>query len=128
MVYQYRQKFYLNTSHYITINDKVGDIHSHCFEIVLNLATINKDKFVQFNKIEESINKILAPYQDTLINTVSPFNVLNPTVENMSIYFSDIFNKAVKEFNWCLVNIEISETPTRAFIYNVIEDEEINNK
>lgn len=122
MIYQYKCKFYLNATHYIIINNKPGRPHSHCFEIVLDMGTKDTDNFIQFNAIEKKVEDILSIYQEKLINEVEPFDKLNPTLENMCEYFKRLFFKEVKNIGWTLLTIEMSETPSRAFIQNIIEE------
>ncbi len=122
MIYQYVCKFYLNASHFITINNNKGDIHSHCFEIAIDIGSKNKDSFVSFTEIEKCIEELLQPYQEQVINTVKPFDAINPTLENMAEYFKELFKSELKKKNWVLLTLEFSETPTRSFLINVAEE------
>ncbi len=121
MIYQYVCKFYLNASHFIYIGNSKGDIHSHCFELAIDIGTKDKNSFVSFTEIEKCIEEILSPYQEQVINTVKPFDEINPTLENMAIYFKDVFYEELKKKNWVLLTLEFSETPTRSFLINVAE-------
>ena len=122
IVYQYFCKFYLNASHFIYINDKKGDIHSHCFEIAIDIASKDRGSFVSFSEIENCIKNLLSPYQEQVINTIPPFDKINPTLEEMAKYFKDLFYKELNERNWTLLTLEFSETPTRSFLINVTEE------
>lgn len=134
MIYQYKCKFYLNASHYIVLNGQKGNEHSHCFEIVLDIATKDDNPFIKFDAIEDRINEKLNPYQNKLINNIEPFNEINPTIENICEFFKNEFVTEIEAFHWILLLIEISETPSRSFIINVVEDkinkekEDINTK
>ena len=122
MIYQYVCKFYLNASHFIYINDKPGAPHSHCFEFVLDIGTKNKENFISFTEIETLVEDILQPYQEQLINEISPFNEINPTLENMATYFERVFLAQLVVHDWLLITLELSETPTRSYLINVVED------
>lgn len=122
MIYQYVCKFYLNASHYIYIKNKKGEPHSHCFELVVDIGTKDKTSFVSFTKIEKSIETILQPYQEKLLNEVSPFDDINPTLENIAGYFEVEFIKELTNKGWVLLTLEVSETPTRSYLINVVED------
>lgn len=124
MVYQYKYKFYLNASHSIKINNSSGQIHSHCFEIAIDIASTSDMAFTSFNEIEERIEKLLDSYQDKLLNEIPPFNVINPTIENICGYFKCIIASNLSEIGWVILTIEMSETPSRAYIINVIEEME----
>jgi len=80
--HQYQYKFYLNASHSIYIDNKKGQNHPHTWEIVLDTIKV-VDGFVQFNDVEKSIERFLGSYQDKCINEIQPFNVTNPTLENI---------------------------------------------
>jgi len=121
MICQYKCKFYLNASHFILINNERGMPHSHCFEIVIDVADENIDQFMKFNDIEEKVEKLLAKYQGNLINEIEPFDALNPTLENICAYLGDLIFDELIKFGWLLLTIEISETPTRSYIINVAE-------
>lgn len=122
MIYQYKYKFYLNAQHYILIDNKKGEPHSHCFEIVVDIASTQISKFTSFNEIEKLFEEILNPYQNKLLNTIKPFDELNPTIENICQYFKDSFDNVLQSIGWFLMVIEISETPSRSYIINVIEE------
>lgn len=122
MIYQYVCKFYLNASHYIYIQDKKGEPHSHCFEFVIDIGTKDKTSFVSFTEIEKSIEAILQPYQEQLLNEVNPFDEINPTLENIAGYFENVVLEVLIPKNWILLTLEVSETPTRSYLINVVED------
>ena len=124
MIYQYKYKFYLNASHSIKINNSFGQIHSHCFEIAIDIASTSDTAFTSFNEIEDRIEKLLDSYQDKLLNEIPPFNVINPTIENICGYFKCIIASNLAEIGWVILTIEMSETPSRAYIINVIEEME----
>ncbi len=126
MIYQYVCKFYLNASHFIYINERKGEPHSHCFEFVIDIGTKSKASFVSFTEIEHSIENVLAPYQEQLLNEVEPFNVINPTLENIAENFKNVFINVLQEKGWVLLTLEVSETPTRSYIISVAEDIAVN--
>lgn len=125
--HQYQYKFYLNASHSIFINNKKGQNHPHTWEIMIDTIKV-VDGFVQFNDIEKGVEKFLSTYQDKYINDVPPFNVTNPTLENICDYFKDSIRQLLAEMGWLLLRIEISETPARAYIIDLVDDSEENIK
>lgn len=93
----------------------MGAEHPHTWEIILRTIKL-EDEFVIFNDIEKTINEYLETYQDSYINEVPPFTTLNPTLENICVYFKDALEKLLYEKGWVLLSIEISETPSRSYI------------
>lgn len=120
---EYKYKFYLNATHSIYINNIMGDKHPHTWEITIDTIKI-VEGFVQFNHVEQIIEKILEKYQDSYINEVEPFITLNPTLENICIYFKEDIKRDLMEIGWLLLSIEISETPSRSYLIDLMDEED----
>ena len=118
---EYRFKFYLNASHYIMIDGKEGLTHPHTWEFMLCIMK-NMDNFVQFNEFERALDAYFEQYQNRVLNTVSPFDKIVPTLENMSDYFVTDIRRIVREIGGELVMLESSETPTRSYILEFYDD------
>lgn len=125
MVNQYKYKFYLNANHAIFINNVLGQMHPHTWEIMIEVLN-TKENFVQFDRVETVISKIFERYQDQFINTIEPFNKVNPTLENMVYHFKKMIEEQIKEYYMILLSIEISETPSRSYIINSFDEVEVN--
>lgn len=123
MVNQYKYKFYLNANHAIFINNVLGQMHPHTWEIMIEVLS-TKENFVQFDRVEAAISKLLEKYQDQFINTVDPFDKVNPTLENVVYYFKQMIEEQIKEYYMVLLSIEISETPSRSYIINSYDEVE----
>lgn len=124
---QYKFKFYLNASHAISIQGKLGQNHPHTWEITLNTLKL-LDGFIRFNELEKRIEEFFETYQDKLLNEIDPFDVVNPTLENCCEYFKTQLQSILNEEGWVLLMIEMSETPTRTFVINTLEDESVENQ
>ena len=118
---QYKYKFYLNANHSIMIGDKMGQVHPHTWEIMIDIVKIIEE-FVPFSVVEKTIDNILLDYQDKYINEVKPFDTINPTLENISEYFKNCIEDALKQEGWLLLKMEISETPARSYVIDAIYD------
>ncbi len=122
MLRQYKSKFYLNASHYIITRGKQGETHSHCFEIIVTILPMENEE-VRFFLLEQDVEKAIAPYQNKVLNDVAPFDTVVPTVENMCQVFSEVFCQEAIKNNVLVVSVQISETPTRSFIINTLEQD-----
>lgn len=120
--YQYKYKFYLNLNHSIRINEKQGEVHPHTWEIVVDIATSDAE-FREFSKIEKKLEQLLEKYQDKYINSIAPFQEVNPTIENAAEVFAKEIRASIEEEGWLLLTFEISETPSRTYIINMVERE-----
>jgi len=121
---KYKFKFYLNASHSIYINGVLGQSHPHTWEFTLDVLKVWED-FVQFNDVEMAIEELLSKYQNKYINEIEPFLKLNPTLENICEYFKETLKKLLMDIGWILMIIEISETPSRSYIIDLIDEVEL---
>ena len=112
---EYRLKSYLNMNHYIIINGKQGQTHPHTWEFVITIVVAG-DQFVEFRKFEMLIEQYLEKYQNQILNTIEPFDVVVPTIENVTDQFNDDLRELLRENGGELVSLEGSETPTRSYI------------
>lgn len=117
---QYKYKFYLNATHAIYIEGKCGTIHPHTWEIIIHTVKV-QDDFVQFNEVEEAIEKYLEQYQNRYINEINPFNILNPTLEHITKFLLNQLQEILNAIGWVIFTIEVSETPTRSYIISTVE-------
>ncbi len=120
---QYRFKFYLNASHAIVIEGNHGERHPHTWEITINTMKM-RDSFVEFNHIEKKIEPFISKYQDQYINEIDPFDHINPTLENCCEYFKNLLKDILNDEGWLLLLIEMSETPTRSYVINLLDESE----
>lgn len=113
---EYIFKLYLNARH--SMNQSNGsclNVHPHTWEIVVLLTKIHNE-YIQFTTIEKKINDYLHKYEGECLNSIKPFDVLLPTMENVGeVFATDIINLLKKE-DWRLHRLEISENPTRTFV------------
>lgn len=118
----YRFKFYLNASHAIYINGKLGERHPHTWEVAILVSKL-KDSFIHFHLVEEKLEKYMSQYEETYLNEVAPFDTLNPTLENCAEFIKSQIMSILNEEGFVLLNMEMSETPTRSYVMNNINKE-----
>lgn len=121
---EYQIKFYLNARHYIIINGVKGAPHPHTWEFSVNIQ-FDRTDFIEFNIFEKAITEYLAPYQNSIMNEKEPFDTIMPTLENMADYFAQIFPQIISKIGGKVVRLEASETPTRRYILNLSEMDEV---
>lgn len=119
---QYKFKFYLNANHAIEINGKMGQAHPHTWEISIVSLKLS-DEFIRFNEIETIIDSIFDQYQNKFINEIEPFNMINPTLENICEVFKDKIYQLSNNSDWKLLHIEVSETPARSYVIDLSNDD-----
>ncbi len=85
---QYRFRFYINASHGIYIDGKLGELHPHTWEIILTMMK-GQEGFAPFHEIEKLCESSFARYQDGILNEIPPFTTVNPTLENITAVLRD---------------------------------------
>ncbi len=121
---EYKIKFYLNMRHYIIINGSKGETHPHTWEFALNIR-FGRSSFVEFNTFEKGIADYLSGYQNKILNEEEPFDSILPTLENVADYFSEEFDHIIHDTGGVLTTLEASETPTRSYIVNLEEKDDM---
>ena len=118
---QYKFKFYLNARHGIYKNGVMGEIHPHTWEIVINVVK-GRDETVKFHHLEHRVEEFLSAYQDKTLNDVPPFDMINPTLENICEYFKEELTKILNRNGWIFLMMEISESPSMSYVVSLIDD------
>ena len=107
---QYKFKFYMDARHAIYIGGKLGEVHPHTWEIVLHVVK-GKENFEPFHVLEKAVEEFLEPFQNNYLNDMKPFDILNPTIENVCLYFKEKLQEILNAMGWIFLMIEMSETP-----------------
>ncbi|MBQ8188625.1 MAG: 6-carboxytetrahydropterin synthase [Lachnospiraceae bacterium] len=118
---QYKFNFYLNASHAIYIDGKLGASHPHTWEIMIRTIKSQKE-FVMFTEVEKTIEDFLGKYQNRYMNDFEPFDAMNPTLENITSYFLEQMELLLEPLGWIVFYIEVSETPTRSYVISRVEN------
>ncbi len=125
--HQYRCKFQLNVHHANYVKNKLGEKHSHEWEIVLDIIKVS-DGFSQFEHVQKAIEGFLEQYQNQYMNEMEPFTNLNPTLENICGFLKENLQELLAKRGWLLLKIEIIETPFRSYVMDLAESDEIAGK
>lgn len=125
--HQYRCKFQLNAYHAAYIENESGKKHFHEWEIVLDIIKV-ADGFSQLEHVQKAIEEFFGQYQNQYMNEMEPFTNLNPTLENICVFFKEGLQELLAKRGWLLMKIEIVETPFRSYVMDLVESEEIAGK
>jgi 6-pyruvoyltetrahydropterin/6-carboxytetrahydropterin synthase len=116
---QYRFSFYLNANHGIYIDSVMGDVHPHTWQISIH-AVKCEDSFVMFSDVEREVENYLSQYQNKLFNDFKPFDIINPTLENIAVYLLENMQAILNAIGWYIFNIEVSESPSRSYVISLL--------
>lgn len=121
---QYKFKFYLNLRHAVCMNDCFGETHPHTWELTVYIAKV-RTGFVRFDEVEREIESYMERFQGVNLNEVDPFDKINPTLENCANYFRERIQEILNESGWILLMMEMSETPSRAYVLSMVDENDI---
>lgn len=110
----YKLKYRLNAKHSFSNDPK--NIHTHTFEISLFIESIDKDEQIAFYEMDKIVNEFLLSYQNQYLNDISPFDQLEPIIENMGDIFYEELKVILSKKNFNLIQLEISEIPLRVYL------------
>ena len=83
--------------HYLrNYKGKCENPHGHNYKIRVTLAGAELDKaglLLDFKDLKEVMKHAIDRLDHQMINDIEPFNVLNPSAENLAKYFYDETNK-----------------------------------
>lgn len=66
---------FLNAKHYMVFGNKKGATHGHSWQFQVETAvSVQDSSFVKFEDLDRYINKMIAPYQRSVLNEVAPFD------------------------------------------------------
>ncbi|MCT4443862.1 6-pyruvoyl tetrahydropterin synthase [Lactiplantibacillus argentoratensis] len=115
----YKIKSYVNASHAVRWATGSGKKHTHTWEIVCELHTV--DAMVAFYNIEKNLHQALDELSGKFLNDLPEFKTVNPTVENVTEYLFTKIDKTLRDNGAQLLRIEVSDSPTRAYCISVTE-------
>lgn len=103
-----RVKTYLNISHAIEKDGVLGEAHEHSLEISCVV--------VGYESVEDCIVEATKFYQGKHLNDLHDFYKVNPTIENISLFFKKEISKRLGMNGRHLLSIEIAEKSTISYV------------
>jgi 6-pyruvoyl tetrahydropterin synthase-like protein len=105
---------FLNARHYMVFADKKGKPHGHSWQLQAEARVpVKYNSFIKFEDLDKLLNKLLAPYQRSILNEVPPFDRIEPLTENISVYFFNSLSNALDNLGVDLVKLSVWENPTK---------------
>jgi len=90
---------------------KCENLHGHNYKVRVRVGgpTLNSTGLVaDFGEVKAVLREIVARLDHTFLNELEPFTVLNPSAENIALYFYEELDKGLKE-GASEVPIQVSE-------------------
>lgn len=112
--YLIRLVAFLNARHYLVTRTTRGSVHAHSWQFQAETEVpYEREFFVLFRELQEKIQKVLAPFENTLLNEQSPFDEIPPVTENLSAYFYKALTGELEGSGVRLRKLTVWESPTR---------------
>ena len=99
---------------------KCEAIHGHRFKVVARIAADELDDIgmaYDFTELKAQLKAILDRFDHTLVNETPPFDVINPSSENMARTIYDELKAGLKDAPVVLEAVEVWESPTSCAEY-----------
>jgi len=110
----YCYKLQLHGQHSIAIQGIQGKPHAHTW--YLSIYVQYHDDFSLVNQAEEILKQVLDPYQNQYLNSLAPFDQIDPTLENIGEQLFRQLEQVLQGHQIKIQRLEISETPVRIYV------------
>ena len=121
---EYQFIFFLNIRHSFYSETELGRKHSHTWELEVSMHPVYNE-LVQFREAEQVIQDYLERFQDKYLNEMPPFDRLNPSIENFLDYVAGDIDRSMREKDWEVKELRISENPTRGYAIDRMRMDEL---
>ncbi|MGI5838777.1 MAG: 6-pyruvoyl-tetrahydropterin synthase-related protein [bacterium] len=105
---------FLNARHAIFRGGRQGQIHSHSWQMQVDIRVKSgTGRVVSFEQLQGIITAELVPYEDKVLNEILPFDTIQPLTENLAIFFFRRIAAAVEKCGVELDKLSLWESPTK---------------
>ena len=107
-----------------SLRDYPGDcsrLHGHNWQVEVMVSSQVLDESgitIDFREIKKQTKVVVKRLDHQYLNEIKPFDVLNPTAENIAKYFFDEIGILINEENVKVKEVLIWETPRSAVTYS----------
>ena len=107
-----------------SLRDYPGDcsrLHGHNWQVEVMVSSQVLDESgiaIDFREIKKQTKVVIQRLDHQYLNEIKPFDVLNPTAENIAKYFFDEIGILINEENVKVKEVLIWETPRSAVTYS----------
>jgi 6-pyruvoyltetrahydropterin/6-carboxytetrahydropterin synthase len=121
-MYQLFVEEHFDAAHYLpNYHGKCENLHGHRFKVVARLEAAKLDETgmaYDFAQLKQHLREILARFDHTCLNDVSPLDKIGPSSENIAATIYDALQPRFSGSPVKLVSIEVWESPTSGVAYS----------
>jgi 6-pyruvoyltetrahydropterin/6-carboxytetrahydropterin synthase len=99
---------------------KCENVHGHNYRVLVTMRGEQLDSIgllVDFVDVKKLINRVVDRLDHQFINDLAPFDILNPSAENMAKYFYDEISAGLGSSQVRVGEVKIWETDTSSATY-----------
>lgn len=98
----------------MSFGEKQGHLHAHSWQVQIEAhVPSEKEELIAFAKVFDQVKKTMVLYENKVLNEEYPFQRIQPTTENISLYFYNLLEDALAEVGLGLGKVTVWEPPTR---------------
>jgi len=121
-MYQVSVAGYFDAAHYLRgYQGKCEKLHGHRFKVVATIKVANLDEVglaYDFVELKGHLERVLARFDHTCLNDISPFDRVNPSSENIAATTYSELQPLLSGAPVTLTSIEVWESPQGCVTYS----------
>ena len=121
-MYQLFVEEHFDAAHYLpNYHGKCEKLHGHRFKVVARLEAARLDETglaYDFAQLKQHLREVMAQFDHTCLNDVSPLDKIGPSSENIAATIYDALHARFSSSPVKLVNVEVWESPTTGVAYS----------
>ena len=124
-MFEIRVESDFSAAHAITIAGTVEALHGHNWHVVATLAGKELDSdglLCDFHTVEGVLGEIIGPFQNQNLNSVQPFDRINPSAENVARYIAEDLQRRLGDAlapHARVASVSVTEAPRCVATYRV---------
>ena len=122
LMYQLFVEGHFDAAHYLpNYHGKCEKLHGHRFKVVARFEAAKLDETglaYDFAQLKQHLTKVLARFDHTCLNDVSPLDKIGPSSENIAATIYNVLQTRFAKSPVKLVKVEVWESPTAGVVYN----------
>lgn len=121
-MYQVSVEEHFDAAHYLRdYGGKCEKLHGHRFKVVVTVSASELNEIglaFDFAELKSHLRQILASFDHTCLNEVSPFDKLNPSSENIAVTIYGRLQSQLPKGAVSLSSVEVWESPQERVCYS----------
>jgi len=121
-MYQLFVEEHFDAAHYLpNYHGKCENLHGHRFKVVARLEAARLDETglaYDFAELKRHLREVVARFDHTCLNDVSPLDKMGPSSENIAATIYDALQPFFHGSPAKLANVEVWESPTTGVTYS----------